>query len=81
VAPLPGQRVSSKRRVRRAACSGKVKHKTEQEARRALSYLMRGPNYDGQQLVAYRCQFCRQFHLGHVPYAVRQAIEARRASR
>jgi hypothetical protein len=72
--------MASKRRIRRKACEGKVRHATQAAAMTALKKLQRTKGRQGL-LVAYRCKFCRGFHFGHAPQRVRQAIALRNAGR
>lgn len=53
--------MSSRRRLRRKACDGKVRHGTESEALRTM-FAMRG-----RRLNVYRCSYCNGFHVGHRP--------------
>lgn len=60
--------MSSKRRIRRKSCKGKVRHTSLEHAdahRHALSRL------DGDRMSAYRCRFCGGWHVGHTPGAKR----------
>lgn len=54
--------MSSKRRQRRNQCAGKIRHRLREDAEYA-AYLLRRDK--GLLLRAYRCRFCRQWHLGH----------------
>jgi hypothetical protein len=51
-------------RERRRACAGKRRFRSEAEASQAARLVLL--EY-GEELVAYRCRFCRQWHLGHRP--------------
>lgn len=54
--------MSSKRRVRRNQCGAKVRHATHADAMLHLRSLRsRDP------LNAYRCAFCKGWHVGHRP--------------
>lgn len=54
--------MSSKRRMRRKGCAGKVKHATQAAAvAHAISLLRK----DGESLGTYRCRFCKKWHVGH----------------
>jgi len=56
----------SKRRVRWNACGRKVAYATHEDANRALFAMRR--KYPGNEwLSVYRCKWCHQFHLGHLP--------------
>lgn len=56
--------MSSKRRVRRKQCSGKVRHSDIRAAKRALFLLTRSKGYTGH-MNTYRCRFCGGYHIGH----------------
>lgn len=57
--------MSSKRHLRRKACEGKVRHESSAAAMRHIRSLRRqGDLYTGP-LNAYRCEFCRGYHIGH----------------
>lgn len=68
--------MSSLRHKRREACEGKHPYKTLEEALGAARAHHR--KHDGEWLSSYRCHFCHQFHIGHFPHKVRQAIAAKR---
>jgi hypothetical protein len=58
--------MSSKRAIRRKACSGKVRYPTFTAARAAMKALSRNkPQY--WPMNAYGCNFCGGFHFGHMP--------------
>lgn len=54
--------MSSKRRQRRKACDGKVRHACREHACAALRKSVK-LGYKGVEI--YRCKFCRGWHLGH----------------
>jgi len=56
--------MSSKRHLRRKACDGKVRHKTQQDAIYQIISL-RKDNQNVKLLKPYRCKFCKKFHIGH----------------
>lgn len=62
--------MASKRLQRRKACAGKVRHGSQEEATAHAIHLRRK---DGDRVRAYRCPFCRSWHVGHTPHARRQA--------
>jgi hypothetical protein len=70
--------VSSKRRHRRKACTGKVRHR-DPAAARAAANAARGR---GHRVNAYPCPHCGGWHIGHPTrgqrHAARQAVSARR---
>lgn len=72
-----GYFMSSKRRLRRKMCDGKQRFASEKEARTAIWKLKQ--TKPGSGFVApYRCSFCKQFHFGHPPARIRQAMAAMR---
>lgn len=54
--------MSSKRRVRRNQCGTKVRHATHIAAMMHLRALR-----SKEPLNAYKCRFCRGYHVGHQP--------------
>jgi len=62
--------MSSKRRVRRKACTGKIRHATFADAIAAARSLYRA---SGQYLTPYRCRFGQHYHIGHMPARMRRA--------
>ena len=61
-----GVNMSSKRRIRRNACDGKVRYETAEEAWRRITD-MKWERTWNPRLVAYHCQFCGGYHVGHQP--------------
>ncbi len=60
--------VASKRRLRRKACDGKIRHATIQDAKRTIYELNRKDAINGQhrgRMNAYYCKFCAGVHVGH----------------
>lgn len=57
----PKKRAKRKKKLRRKQCDGKIKHKTEQDAKYARSLVPMG----SRPMDAYRCQHCGFFHIGH----------------
>ena len=66
--------MTSKRRIRRASCTGKVRFDSAHDAQQAAYAACRR---SGQWIVAYGCKFCGGHHIGHPPARVHQAIKAR----
>lgn len=60
--------MSSKRRIRRKSCTGKVKHNTLSQGWAHISNLVRTKGPQGN-LRPYPCSFCRFFHVGHASKA------------
>jgi hypothetical protein len=56
--------VSSKRRLRRNACTGKVRHADAEAANAHLRHI-RLASPGTPFLNVYRCSFCGGFHVGH----------------
>jgi hypothetical protein len=67
--------VASKRAIRRRSCEGKRGYPSLAAALRVATRLATKQDED---LTAYRCGFCQKHHVGHTPWKVRQAIEAKR---
>lgn len=57
------QAMSSKRRIRRNACTGKVQYKTVAEGQAAVLRLKRSTG-DISRFNVYHCPFCKQYHFG-----------------
>lgn len=56
--------MASKRRVRRNACTGKVRHRQASHA----AYHVKLLRDKGEQSIGYyRCRFCNGWHVGHRP--------------
>lgn len=68
--------MSSKRAIRRRACKSKVRHANHEDAQLAISKMHRSKGYCGF-MIAYACQFCGGFHVGHPNQRARQALRAR----
>jgi hypothetical protein len=56
--------MSSKRRLRRKACTGKVRHADAVGAQAQIRQIRRA-NPGTPYLNVYRCAFCSGFHVGH----------------
>lgn len=56
--------MSSKRRLRRKACTGKVRHTTAEHARVAIREMARA-GLPASNLEPYGCAFCSGYHVGH----------------
>lgn len=57
--------MSSKRRVRRKSCAGKVRHATMGDATVHADNLHKK---DGHRYSVYQCGFCGGYHVGHDKY-------------
>jgi len=63
--------MASKRAIRRRACGRKRRHSTID-----LAYIeVAKARESGHHVIAYRCKFCRQFHVGHEPRKTQRARE------
>lgn len=62
------------REQQRRACEGKQRHPNETKAIAHATSLRR----KGVRVMAYSCNFCTGWHVGHPPRHVRQKIAARR---
>lgn len=58
--------MASKRRLRRKQCEGKIRYASTESAVNGIRLLHRKYGHRGQ-LKAYRCPFCRYWHIGHAP--------------
>lgn len=56
--------MSSKRRLRRKACKGKVRHATIDAGQAAIAALNRQRGWQGR-MNAYHCRWCGGVHIGH----------------
>lgn len=56
--------MSSKRRIRRRSCAGKVRHESAAAGQAAMGGVQRRNGYDGP-MDCYRCSFCNGWHIGH----------------
>lgn len=56
--------MSSKRRLRRKGCAGKVAFASKDEAAKERGRLSRNSGYIGV-IRTYRCKFCGMYHNGH----------------
>jgi hypothetical protein len=66
--------MASKRRIRRNACTGKVKHDTQAQA---VSHVI---NTRKRRLTGnhpYKCPFCHGWHIGHTPKRMKQGMRAK----
>lgn len=58
--------MSSKRRIRRSACTGKLRFTSQGDAQAAMNALHHRKGYQGY-MTPYRCPFCGGYHFGHPP--------------
>lgn len=56
--------MSSKRRLRRKSCEGKIRHVDAGAAQAALTALVRNKGWQGP-MNPYKCRFCGGWHIGH----------------
>jgi len=66
--------MASKRRQRRNQCGNKRRYATFEEARANMLRMNRQTKEYG--MTPYRCSFCGQYHYGHTPARIKQAIRA-----
>lgn len=64
--------MSSKRRIRRNECKGKVRYPSQLAAQAGIGRLRRNTGTTAW-LSAYRCRWCGGFHFGHAPKRVLMA--------
>lgn len=64
--------MASLRNQRRRGCSNKRQHPDKMAALNAIGGSERGPG-----LPSCRCQFCKHWHLGHIPASAGQTISNR----
>lgn len=69
--------MASKRNKRRRSCESKKAYPSQTEAVSAVIGLSR----KGSDVHTYKCQFCHRWHVGHQPYRIKQAIEAKQNRR
>lgn len=62
--------MSSKRALRRRSCESKARFTNGAEAQRSSQ---KASARSQSLILAYRCRFCRGWHIGHPPYKIRQA--------
>jgi len=67
--------MASKRRLRRKACEGKVRHLDLASAWEAARV---AAQRSGDIIHAYRCQHCGGFHIGHAGGELARTIQAKR---
>lgn len=69
--------MSSKRRIRRRSCQGKMAYPTQKAAVWNAGRLRR--EHQGGTWAAYRCRWCGKWHVGRPSAAERRSMRARRA--
>ncbi len=57
--------MASKRRLRRNRCGDKIKYKNQEDCLLALR-IVRRKFKDYSNLSTYKCNFCKQWHIGHM---------------
>jgi cytochrome c5 len=62
--------MASKRHIRRKACGNKVRY-DKKSAKQAAYFAKRRT---GDFIVAYHCQYCGGYHIGHVPQVVNRFL-------
>jgi hypothetical protein len=63
--------MASKRQLRRKSCLGKKKYTSSQQAKDAAFLTGRKHN---EKLVAYHCNYCGSWHIGHPPVSVQRRL-------
>ncbi len=59
--------MASKRKVRRKACTGKIKYELQKDAEIARNFIFhKNPEIHHSFLNVYKCKFCGSFHVGHL---------------
>ena len=69
--------MSSRRAERRRACESKTAYNTPDAASANVNRLRRS----GERVHVYKCEFGNHFHVGHLPWRMRQAIAAKRRAK
>lgn len=64
--------MSSKRRIRKNSCDGKQRHDNSKSAYAHLSKLRVKDGAYGMNV--YKCQFCKGYHVGHLPNKIKGII-------
>jgi len=72
--------MASKRRIRRNACGSKSRYATEQEAAHAIWRMKQRLGFSLGFVVAYKCKWCKQFHIGHESKIHAQSRKSRKKS-
>lgn len=62
--------MSSKRRLRRNSCKGKVRHASQKDALVQVGIIAR----HGGRVVPYKCPFCGGWHVGRPSASIKYAI-------
>jgi hypothetical protein len=57
--------MASKRKIRRKSCGNKRRYPTDAAARYAVAMMITHDKTRGGVLRAYKCSFCKSFHIGH----------------
>lgn len=67
--------MASKRKIRRKSCGNKRRYPTDAAARYAVAMMITNNKTRGGILKAYKCTFCKAFHIGHSGGSVPLAFE------
>lgn len=59
--------MASKRGIRRKSCTGKARHSSQSNAKRAVVILRKRGLIRGEVTV-YHCKWCQSYHVGHSYY-------------
>lgn len=73
--------MASKRRIRRKlfnkSCYGKIRFDDKETADKAMWSYRKAY---ASRMNSYHCKFCGGYHIGHMPYKVRQSIADKKAN-
>jgi hypothetical protein len=64
--PLKGKRKKRVKRTRAAACEGKTQYPSRAAAEKTRENYITKQGTDPNGVRAYRCQFCKHFHVGRI---------------
>lgn len=56
--------MASKRRLRRNACQGKIRHASMNDAYAHRQSMSKSPNATKEKINVYKCKFCKGWHIG-----------------
>jgi len=73
-----GEKMASKRQVRRSECGNKKKFDTFEEAGRSSKI---SSMITKRRIMAYKCKWCGGFHIGHPPKKVKQRVYQERMAK
>lgn len=56
---------------RESSCTGKIAHNTQKQATYAAARYEQDQNLAKHAMTAYKCRYCRKWHIGHTSLEVR----------